>query len=163
MRWRPTISLVLLSCSLFAQKRRDPSLSQVIARAKQVIISTLDPALPDITLESFLAYETHHRPTEWQTTNCGEFPLYLAEIERGNGICVQAFTSLVDQRVLMITLGLTRHASHPTKLLSVSVIKEGIEHPIQLIDVPAAIQQSGFPRPSRRYPLRDVLPLGHAA
>ena len=163
MRWRLAISLLLLSSSVFAQKRGDQSQSKVIARAKEVLISSLDPALPNITLESFLAYETHHRSTDWQTTNCRDFPLYLADTEPGNAVCVEAFSSLVDQRVLMITLGLARNASRPTRLLSVTVIKEGVEHPIRLIDVPAIIQQSNFPPPSQRYPLRDVLPLGRVA
>ncbi|HWC19021.1 MAG TPA: hypothetical protein VG498_18560 [Terriglobales bacterium] len=163
MRASTAILLVLLSSFLLAQKKTDQRRSPLVERAKQVIISSFDPALPNITLESFLNYETQHAPTDWQTNNCKEYPLYLADTERGSAVCVESYSSLSDQRVLKVTLGLTRDSSRAARLVSVVMIKNGLEHPMRLIQVPAAIQDSNFPPPSRRYPLRDVWPLGRVA
>jgi hypothetical protein len=123
MRGLVTISVALLSTSLLAQKGAQ---SLEIERAKQAIISSFDPALPNLTLESFLRYETHNAPTEWQTNGCKEYPLYLAETQRGNAVCVESYSSLRDRRVLKVTLGLTRNNSTPPRILSVALIKDGL-------------------------------------
>lgn len=159
MRARGPVALVLLCSAFHAQKGTQKGQSGVIERAKQAIISNFDPALPKITLESFLRYETENAPTDWKTTNCNEYPVYLADTERGNALCVDAYSTLRDQRVLTIVLGLTRDRSNPPKLLSVAIITSGLEHPLQLIQVPAAIHQRRFKPPS----VRDLLPLNRVS
>src|SRR5690242_13079686 len=72
VRGRIALTLLLLTPPLIAQKSKARADGTVIARAKQAVISNFDPALPNLTLESFLKYETGDPHIDWQISECND-------------------------------------------------------------------------------------------
>jgi hypothetical protein len=131
------VVLLLVSLSFipaFSQmigNRRDTAL---VDKANKAIISAFDPALPNITLESFLKYETQDPVIDWRVLSCTA-ALFGDRSKGGGGTCVQTYSDLLDNRVIAILIR------------------------INLIELPAAIHGA---KPKSRTP-RDLLPLHRVA
>lgn len=154
--------LLLLVASLFAQDSMPQADTTFISRAKKAIISNFDPALPSLTLESFLKYETDDTTIDWKDSDCEGLQL-KNERQLHGGRCVTAYSSLPDARVITVTVLVPNHISKALTLLSVTVIDRELEQPIQLIQVPAVAQRNKIPgQPQPRWP-RDLLPLSRVS
>jgi hypothetical protein len=154
--------LLLLVASLFAQDSKPQADTTFISRAKKAIISNFDPALPSLTLESFLKYETDDTTIDWKDSECED--LRLKNDQHAHGAkCVTAYSSLSDARVITVTVRVANDISKTLTLLAVTVIDRGLEQPIQLIQVPAVAQRNKIPgQPQHRWP-RDLLPLSRVS
>ena len=158
---RIALTLLLLTPSLIAQKSKARTDTTIIARAKQALISRFDPALPNLSLESFLKYETGDPSIDWQISDCNDS--YTGSRSPFNdGRCVTAYSSLSDARVITVSVRVLSEASAPPALISVWVIAKGLQTPIRLIEVPA-VAQGARPLGSPRHGPRDLLPLSRVA
>lgn len=159
MRGRLVVTVLLLTTSLSAQTSHPGPDARIVERAKKTIISSFDALLPNLTLESFLQYETENSPIEWQASECKqEVANRNASRKLGKTICVRASADLRDERVVSVVVSLGVDDSAPPNLISVSVIEKGLEHPLKLIQLPAAIHGGKF----RTRSPRDLLPLSTA-
>lgn len=161
VRRRIAVTILLLAASLSAQSKRSTN-ATIVSRAKQAIISKFDPALPNLTLESFLNYETD-QSIDWNESECKED--YSATKPSPNATrCVTASSSLPDGRVITVSLSVPTDPSIPIVLVSVAVIERGLQHRIRLIEVPAVVQGARRPlgNPRRQGP-RDLFPLSRDA
>ena len=155
-------TILLMSVSLCAQPKRITD-ATIVSRAKQAIISKFDPALPSLTLESFLNYETGDQSIDWRQSGCKED--HSATNSSGNdGRCVTAYSSLADGRVVTVCIFVPTNPSIPVVLVSVAVIERGLQHRIRLIEIPAVVQGARRPlgNPRRQGP-RDLFPLSRVA
>jgi len=157
---RIALTLLLLTPSLVAQKSKVRADATIVARAKQAVISRFDPALPNLTLESFLKYETGDPSIDWQISDCKDS--YMGRSPFNDGTCVTAYSSLSDARVITVSVRVLSDASAPPALISVWVIEKGLQTPIRLIEIPA-VAQGARPLGSPRHGPRDLLPLTHVA
>ena len=68
-----SLSVLLLTVYLWAQP---PSANKkqkaAIQRAKNLIVSSFDRSLPNVSLEFFLKYEAGGAPIKWEVNDCGE-------------------------------------------------------------------------------------------
>jgi hypothetical protein len=152
------VTLSLLAASLLAQNSKRKADTTFVSRAKQAIISSFDPALPNLTLESFLKYETGDSLIDWKESDCEELHT-PGNFHSHNTRCITAYSSLADTRVITVTVRIASDDSAPPALISVRLLEKGLERPIQLIEVPAVVQGPGIPRrPPERWP-RDLFPL----
>jgi hypothetical protein len=156
------VVLLLLSLSFipaFSQRTANRRDAALVDRAKKAIISAFDPALPNITLESFLKYETEDPLIDWRVSHCSA-ALYRHSGKNGDdGTCVQTYSALGDNRVVVIVIRINRKTSAPPELLSVTILESGLERHLNLIELPAAIHGA---KPKSRSP-RDLLPLHRVA
>ena len=159
---RIAVTILLLTASLCAQSKRGSD-ARIVSRAKQAIISTFDSALPNLTLESFLSYETGDHAIDWKESECKEANSATSSA-RNESRCVTAYSSLADGRVITVSVEVTSDVSSPPALISVAVIDKGLEHHIRLIEIPAVVQGARRPLGDPRRPgPRDLLPLSHVA
>src|SRR5690349_20343335 len=67
------LCILLLESGLGAQGNSRRTVQEhAIHAAKNVLISTFDGNLPDISLEYFLKYESIRAPIDWTIVNCDE-------------------------------------------------------------------------------------------
>lgn len=159
---RITVTLLLLTTSLFSQNSKPRADTTFISRAKEALISNFDPALPSLTLESFLKYETGDTTIDWKDSEC-EGTQAKNNQHFKDARCVTAYSSLADERVITVTVLVPNHISRALTLLSVTVIDRGLEQSIQLSQIPAVVQRDKIPgRPQPRWP-RDRLPLSRVS
>src|SRR5947209_5747686 len=150
------VLLFVLSTSLFSQQAMKRTDSLLVARAKNVIISTFDPALPHITLASFLKYETHDPAIDWRVSRCSAAPMRASK-NGYDGACVQVYSDLPDNRVVEIMVKIGHKMLSAPELVSVAILENGLERRLHLIELPAAIYR-GKPKSKLPSP-RDLLPL----
>jgi hypothetical protein len=149
--WLATSVMALL---LAGGAAKSDAQSSAVERAKKAIISTFDAALPNMTLESFLNYETDGATIDWKTSDCAQEKISSGHQTRDTSKCVEAYSTLDQRRTIKIVLELPAEPALP-ELLSVSMIQDGLDHPLRLIQLPAATQGGHF---KTRIP-RDLLPL----
>jgi len=158
MLGRIATAAFLLLTSLIAESAKSRPELELIERAKNVNISRFDALLPRLTLESFLKYETHNAAIRWQVWKCAEDLYYLWPGRSGKAMCVEALSDIADGRVVRVVVALQLEAPAQPFLVAASIIEQGLEQPLKLIQLPAAIHRSPF---RRRFP-RDLLPPGTA-
>src|SRR5438270_1578223 len=106
------VLLFVVSTSLFSQKATRHNDAPLVSKAKNAIISTLDPALPNVTLESFLRYETKDPGISWRVLRCnGALAAVHTPKRRYDEACVQTLSDLQDGRVVEIVLRVSRETS----------------------------------------------------
>jgi len=157
---RIVVTILLLTASLCAQFKRSTK-ATIVSRAKQAIISKFDAALPNLTLESFLNYETGDHNIDWRDSDCGD-DYGATSAPRDDGRCVTAYSSLPDGRVITVSVGVPSDLSTPPVLVSVVLIEKGLEHHIRLIEIPAVVQGARPLGRPRQLP-RDLLPLSRVS
>jgi hypothetical protein len=149
---RSLVPLWLLATCLLCQNSKPRADRTLVSRAQQVVISNFDAALPNLTLATFLKYETGDRLIDWRESDCDELHR-PASPHSDDTRCVTAFSSLSDALVITVTVGVTGDRSRRPALISVSLIDHGLERPMQLIDVPAVAQGHKIPnREPERWP-----------
>jgi hypothetical protein len=150
---RYAIAIYLVSwfvMAVYAGPHGNRTALAAIDRAKKTIVSSFDPALPNLTLESFLDYETEHAPIDWIAADCGK-----ASAQTENGVCVQASATVDPERRVSVHIRVSSDPSAAPKLISVEVLEGGLVHSIKLIELPAATHGRKFRSP----PLHDDTPL----
>lgn len=66
------LRVLLLTVCLWAQRPAVDKTDKVpIQRAKNVLVSSFDRTLPNVSLEFFLNYEGDGVPIKWKVTDCG--------------------------------------------------------------------------------------------
>ncbi|PYY19603.1 MAG: hypothetical protein DMG60_03525 [Acidobacteria bacterium] len=153
------IAVTLLLCTwLFGQSPRQKKETTFISRAKQAIISNFDPALPNLTMEAFLKYETGDKFIDWKDSECEDVRTKGAR-QFCDARCITAYSSLRDGRVITVILRVANDTAKPPKLISVTVIDKGLEDSVQLIQIPAVVQGNKVPGTSQKQWPRDFFPL----
>lgn len=127
-------------------RRRSSFDSATIDRAKHVIISTFDPLLPNLTLESFLQYETGDPHSEWSSRRCTSREIGSRE-DLLRLTCVEVLSVVSDhQRLVRVVLEVSSEVSVAPTLVSVEVVgADGLARRLRLIELPAAIQEGRKP------------------
>ena len=143
MRYAIAICLIFWFAMAGDARPANRTILAAIDRAKRAIVSSFDPALPNLTLESFLDYETEHAPIDWTADNCGR-----DSAQTDNSFCVQAGASVDQQRSIIVSVRISSDLSISPKLISVEVLEHGLVHSIKLIELPAAIHGRKFRSPS---------------
>ena len=138
------VFIFLAAVTISAQPHRLHSAE--IKRAQTVRVSSFDPALPNLTLQSFLRYETDHAQIDWSANRCSD--------DRKNAICVRAESAVNDQISVFITVEVLPSLNALPKLVSVEVTERGLVHRIRLIELPAATHGHRF----RSREIRDIPP-----
>jgi hypothetical protein len=124
-----------------------------VRRAKQVLISSFDGLLPNLTLQSFLEYETGDLLTEWSDRECNAGELGSSQDKQFRApTCVETESSLPDQRVVRVVVEVSANVSVSVRLISVEIIDNGLALPVRLIELPAVIHLRGKPRSPRDLP-----------
>lgn len=148
---------VLFAVLLWAQP---PSASKeekaAIRSAKNLLVSSFDRSLPNVSLEFFLKYEGGGAPIHWEVIDCGEQTGSPA-IDHGHDspICVEADFESKEQRTVavLVSVGtLKRGPLGVPALISVTITDPGgLSRPVHhLSDLPMELH-----RPAPRLP-RDL-------
>ena len=132
--------------------QRKKSDAPAVRRAKQVLISSFDGLLPNLTLQSFLEYETGDLLTEWSDRECNAAELGSSQDKPRAPTCVETESSLPDQRVVRVVVEVPVNVSVSVRLISVEIIDNGVALPVRLIELPAVIHLRGKPRSPRDLP-----------
>ena len=144
---------LLVSQTGSAQLHKGSAAAAAIKRARNVRVSSFDPALPNLTLQSFLEYETGHAQSEWTTIECE------SSADLKNALCVRTSSEVDDQISVFVTVQVPKSVtSHPT-LVSVEVTDHGLVHPIRLIELPVVTHGRRF----RPQSIRDIPPFMSSA
>jgi hypothetical protein len=97
--------LILLSLGSFQAADR-PADARTIERVKRAVVRDIDPALPPLRLEAWLAdLAGPNVETKWEVNDCGE-QTGNPELDRGRDfpMCVEAHLSLAQKRDLYLSL-----------------------------------------------------------
>jgi hypothetical protein len=136
---RKIISLwfLLLTVSVWGQSRPATNTEKtVILRVRNLLASSFDRSLPNVTLDYFLNYEAEGAPIRWVRNDCGE-PLRNPNLDlsRDFPLCVRADADL-------------NNGGAVTVLVSVGTFKKGVFGAPALFSV-AITQANGMVRPLR--------------
>jgi len=129
-----------------AQRHTRKTASAAVRRAQSVRVSSFDLALPNLTLQAFLDYETDQAEINWTTRDC------KSSADRENAICVPADSAVSDQISIFVTVRVSSVLSAQPKLVSVEVIEQGLVHAIRINELPVAIHGRRF----RSREIRDI-------
>lgn len=152
---------LLLTASLWAQQ---PSVSKTekvaIQRAKNLIVSSFDRSLPNVSLEFFLNYEGGGAPIEWQVTDCGnQTGAPVLYQEQGTPMCVEADFESKEQKAVTVLISSGTFNSGPSALparISLTIIESGATRPVRRLgDLPVELH-----RPAPRFPRDSPVPAG---
>ena len=157
-----SLAFLVFTCSLWAQHSR-PSKGEeaAIERVKAVPVSSLDRALPAVTLEFFLKYEGEGTPIQWKMTTCGELESGPLGHERGTGLCVRADVGLTGDRSATIEVSVRTVEKGPfgvpTFFRATVTDPSGSTHALRrLRDLPMALHRP-LPKSPRDLPLPDAM------
>ena len=149
------LSLLIGEAAGQANRHLRGAQSSAVEQAKNAIISKFDPALPNMTLEAFLHYETDGALIEWKAIDCapGKTRSPYRALPKS---CVDVYSDLDRNRTIHIVVAIPSEYSALPELISVSLIEDGLDHPLKLIELPVALH--GGRSYKVRVP-RDLLPL----
>jgi hypothetical protein len=149
--------VLLLTICLCAQQ---PSVNKTekvaIQRAKNLIVSSFDRSLPNVSLEFFLKYEGGGAPIKWEVNDCGDQTGSPAlDQEPGSPMCVEADFEFKRQKAVTVLVSagtFKRGPSAVPALISVTITESGTSRPVRhLSDLPVELE-----RQAPRLP-RDLL------
>lgn len=157
--------VVLFACTLRAQHPfPNKSEESVISRAKAMDVASLDRALPKVSLEFFLEYESEGAPIHWWLVNNCELLKKnpLVSHEENSAVCVEADIDLKDNRSASIVVSLGRLAAGsagvPILVRAMVSDRSGETHAVRrLSDLPMELH-----RPQPKWPRDLPLPAGVA-
>ncbi len=157
--------VVLFACTLRAQHPfPNKSEESVISRAKAMDVASLDRALPKVSLEFFLEYESEGAPIHWWlASNCDRLKKNpLVSHEENSAVCVEADIDLKDNRSASIVVSLGRLAAGsagvPILVRAMVSDRSGETHAVRrLSDLPMELH-----RPQPKWPRDLPLPAGVA-
>lgn len=140
--------VLLLTVSLWAQP---PSVNKrqkaAIQQAKDLIVSSLDRSLPNVSLEFFLKYEAGGAPIKWEVNDCGERPGNPGN-DHGHDspMCVEADFDCKNQMAavtVLVSVGtFERGPFGVPALFSAAITESGISRPVRhLSDLPMELHR----------------------
>jgi hypothetical protein len=147
---------VLLAVFLHAQTHIRNANDAALKAAKNATISTFDSALPSISLEYFLKYESKGVPIDWTIVTCDERAInpVIDRQDRMNAtgdegdrpLCVQATVDDVRAQrsaVVVVQVGTIGAGAvgKPKLHLVMADDERGVTRRIQLIELPAVMQR----------------------
>jgi len=153
--------ILLLTVCLWAQGSSANRTDQAaIRRAKNLMVSTFDRGLPNVSLEFFLKYEGGGAPIKWEVTDRGD-EIGNPTLDQGPGspMCVEAdfeFKGRKDVSVLVAAGTFERGPSAVPALVRVTITESGTGRPVRyLSDLPVELH-----RPAPRLPRDLPSPVG---
>jgi hypothetical protein len=161
--WQTSLALcfLLLAAHLCAQPRSEDKMERAaIQRVKNLLVSSLDRSLPNVSLEFFLKNEGGGAPVKWEVNDCGEQTGNPAADEgRDFPMCVEARMDLKDGHTVtvVVTVGTFKRGlvGAPT-LFSAAVTYRGLVRPVhRLSDLPKELH-----RPQSKQPRDLPTPVG---
>ena len=156
-----SLIFVLFSCWLWAQHSyTNEEEEAAIERVKNLQASSLDRALPKVTLDFLLQYEGEGAPIKWRMSNCEQLSgKPVADPKRDPGVCVKAEIDLKENRsaVVVVSLGaLTRRPRGVPAVFRITVTDQGgIRDIPRLSDLPLELH-----RPLPKLPRDLPFPVG---
>jgi hypothetical protein len=153
-----SLSVLLLTVYVWAQP---PSANKkqkaAIQRAKNLIVSSFDRSLPNVSLEFFLKYEAAGAPVKWEVNDCGEQPGNPGNDQgRESPMCVEAdfdYKARTAAVTVLVSVGsFKRGPIGVPALFSVTITQSGTSRPVpHLGDLPMELHRSA-PRLPRDLP-----------
>lgn len=154
--------VLLLTACLWAQpssaNRREKA---AIRRAKNLIVSSFDRSLPNVSLEFFLTYEGGGAPIKWEEVNdCGDqIGNPALDQEHGSPMCVEADFEFEGRKAVTVLVAagtFERGPSAVPALIRVTITESGTSRPVRhLSDLPVELH-----RPAPRFPRDLPVPVG---
>ena len=152
--------LLLTVCSWAQPSSTKKTEKAAIRRAKNLMVSSLDRSLPNVSLEFFLRNEGGGAPIKWEVNDCGEQIENLAT-DRGHDspMCVVADFDVKDRAAVTILVSVGTFKGGPSgvpALWRVTITLSGISRPVRhLGDLPMELH-----RPAPRLPRDLPVPVG---
>ena len=148
------LCVLLLTGCLWAQSSVHKTEKVAIERARNLIVSSFDRRLPDVSLESFLKYEGEGAQIEWKVKNCGD-QTGDTGLDRGHGspMCVEADFEFKGQTAvaILVSVGTFSRPSGVPALVGVTITENGTSRSVRHLGaLPAELH-----RPPPRLP-RDL-------
>jgi len=153
--------VLLLTVCLWAQQSSVNNTERVaIQRAKNLIVSSFDRSLPNVSLEFFLKYEGGGAPIKWDVNDCGDQTGDPAlDQEDGSPTCVEADFEFKGQTAVTILVSVGTFKRGPSTvpaLISVTITENGTSCSVRhLSDLPVELH-----RPAPRLPRDLPVPMG---
>jgi hypothetical protein len=124
---------------------------------RNLIVSSFDRSLPNVSLVFFLRYEGGGAPIKWEVTDCGSQTGSPAlDQEQGSPMCVEAdfeFKGHKGVTVLVSAGTFKRGPSAVPALISVTITESGTSRPVRhLSDLPVELHRQA-PRLPRDLPV----------
>jgi len=149
----------LLTVCLWAQPSVDKAEKVAIERAKNLIVSSFDRRLPDVSLEFFLKYEGGGAPIEWKVKNCGDQTGDPSPHQgHGSPKCVEADFEFKGQTAVtvLVSVGTVNRPSDVPALVRVTITESGTSRSVRHLGaLPAELH-----RPPPRLPRDLPVPVG---
>ena len=152
--------VLLLTVCLWAQQSSVNNTERVaIQRAKNLIVSSFDRSLPNVSLEFFLKYEGGGAPIKWDVNDCDQTGSPALDQEHGSPMCVEADFEFEGQTAVTILVSVGTFKRGPSAvpaLISVTITENGTSRSVRhLSDVPVELH-----RPAPRLPRDLPVPMG---
>ena len=117
-----------------------------IQRVKNLMVSSLDPLLPNVTLEFFLKTESLGAPIQWEVNDCDRQPENsTANCTHEGPKCVAADIEFKDLRraILLVSIGTFKNGAFGTPtLFSVTISGQGGSRSVRrLSDLPMELHR----------------------
>jgi hypothetical protein len=140
------LGLLFAGVMLEAQSSSD---TKMIDKVKQLSVASVDPSLPDQTLEKFLQTEAGaNAEFYWEVNDCAPPP--GVQKQKGSAVCVEAQAQLPDQRgiVVRIKVGSSKKSnSDKPEFYSADLITPGETLQLKkLSDLPAGLAKTNRPQ-----------------
>jgi hypothetical protein len=153
--------LLLLTVCLWAQPSSAKKTEEAaIRRAKNLMVSSFDRSLPNVSLEFFLRNEGGGAPIKWEVNDCGEQTENPAtDRGRDSSMCVEADFDVKDRAAVTVLVSVGTFKGGPSgvpALLRVTITLSGISRPVRYLgDLPMELH-----RPAPRLPRDLPVPAG---
>jgi hypothetical protein len=154
----PAWSLLLLAVGLWGQTSSANQPEKVaIQRVKNLMVSSLDPLLPNVTLEFFLKTEGEGSPIQWAVNDCGgRMEKSTVNSKPDSPKCVSAVIGFKDLRSLavLVSIGTFKEGviGIPT-VFGVTITGQGGSRPVRrLSDLPMELHRRLLPNLPRDVP-----------
>jgi hypothetical protein len=156
-----TLWLLLLTVCVWAQPSSAKKTEKAaIRRAKNLMVSSFDRSLPNVSLEFFLRNEGGGAPIKWEVNDCGEQTENPAtDRGRDSSMCVEADFDVRERAAVTVLVSVGTFKGGPSgvpALLRVTITLSGISRPVlHLGDLPMELH-----RPALRLPRDLPVPVG---
>ncbi len=152
------LCVLLLTACLWAQQSSVNKAEKVaVQRGKDLIVSSLDRSLPNVSLEFFLKYEAGGAPIKWEANDCGvQVGRPALDQEHGAPMCVEADFEFKGQTAVSVLVSAgtsNKGQSAVPGLISVRITQSGATRSVRhLSDLPLELHRAA-PRLPRDLPV----------
>jgi len=152
--------VLLLTVCLWAQpSSTNKTEKAAIRRAKNLIVSSFDRSLPNVSLEFFLKNEGEGAQIKWEVNDCGEQNGSLATNDRRDPpMCVEAEFEAKNRTAVtvLVSVGTVNRPSDVPALVRVTITESGTSRSVRHLGaLPAELH-----RPPPRLPRDLPVPVG---